>query len=338
MTFLKVLPDVAQDATPGTARVTAFRNEHLEIRMFYVGHGELNLIVFPDDRAWIVEVGSGNGWKDNNALGALIAGYLGTENLTLDALVMAHAHKDHVGAVPALLEAAGYNRTSPLPLYRNGSATWDRKRTRAGNWTWHDEWWRRVNQDGDVEDHPVGKEHIELQIAQGVEVHLFADPTATDVYRSLFMHVRYHDAKILFTGVAKCSYEKKLIDQFGDPDFRSDVLKVTHHGSSSGTGNKLVSSVKPGIAIVSTGDDGGHRLEADTLARLGGRPGPRREYETLVDGDIILRTDGRAFNNGMLYEATFNDPGEFAPTLHEQTKTLAAVNSTRTSKNHSDCN
>ncbi len=60
-------------------------------------------------------------------------------------------------------------------------------------------------------------------------------------------------------------------------------------------------------------------------------------YETLVDGDIILRTDGRAFNNGMLYEATFNDPGEFAPTLHEQTKTLAVVNSTRTSKNRSDC-
>ena len=91
---------------------TQFRNEHLEIRMFYVGHGELNLIVFPDRRAWIIDVGSGNGWADNNTLGGLIAGYLTTEDLTLDALVMSHAHKDHVGAVPG---PAGGRRVQPHP-------------------------------------------------------------------------------------------------------------------------------------------------------------------------------------------------------------------------------
>ena len=336
MTFLKVRPNAAGIARPNPARIAAFRSEHLEIRMFYVGHGEANLIVFPDRRAWIVEVGSSNGWPDNDALGALLAQYLFDEDLTLDAMVMAHAHKDHVGAVPALLEAGGYNYTPPLQLFRNESSSWDRTRTAAGNWSWHDEWWRRVNQDGDVEDFPIGTEHIEVPISDGVEAHLFADPSS-DVYRSLFMHLRYHEARILFTGDAKCSYETRLINRYGEPDFRSDVLKVTHHGSSSGTGRVLVSTVGPGIAIASTGNDSGHFLEADTLERLGGRPGPRRVYETLVDGDIIIRTDGQTYDDGILYEATFNDPGQFAPALGDATRDLNAVNGDRGRGNHADC-
>ncbi len=336
MTFLKVRPNVAGNAEPNAARIAAFRGAHLEIRMFYVGHGEANLIVFPDRRAWIVEVGSGNGWTDNNALGALLAQYLLDEDLTLDAMVMAHAHKDHVGAVPALLEAGGYLYTSPLRLFRNDSSSWDSKITEAGNLTWHDEWWRRVNQDGDVEDVPIGTEHIEVPILDGVEAHLFADPSS-DVYRSLFMHLRYHEARILLTGDAKCSYEARLINRYGGSDFRSDVLKVTHHGSSSGTGRVFVSTVGPGIAIASTGDDSGHFLEADTLERLGGRPGPRRVYETLVDGDIIIRTDGQTFEDGILYEATFNDPGQFAPALGETTIDLNVVDSDRGQGNHPDC-
>ena len=124
MPFLKVRPNAAGIARPKPARIATFCGEHLEIRMFYVGHGEVNLIVFPDRRAWIVEVGSGNGWPDNNALGALLAQYLVHEGLTLDAMVMAHAHKDHVGAVPALLEAGGYDYTSPLRLFRNESSSW----------------------------------------------------------------------------------------------------------------------------------------------------------------------------------------------------------------------
>jgi len=336
MTFLKVRPNAAGNAQPNQARINAFRNEHLEIRMFYVGHGEANLIVFPDRRAWIVEVGSGNRWQDNNTLGALLAQYLVNEGLTLDAMIIAHAHKDHVGAVPALLEAGGYTYTSPLRLFRNESSSWDRRRTGAGNWSWHDEWWRRVNQDGDVEDLPIGKRHFEVAISDGVELHLFADPSA-DVYRSLFMHLRYHQARILFTGDAKCSYETRLINRYGEPDFRSDVLKVTHHGSSSGTGRTLVSTVGPGIAIASTGNDSGHFLEADTLERLGGRPGPRRVYETLVDGDIIIRTDGQVYDDGILYEATFNAPGQFAPALGEVTRGLNAVNGDRSRGNHPDC-
>jgi len=66
-------------------------------------------------------------------------------------------------------------------------------------------------------------------------------------------------------------------------------------------------------------------------------PGSRQVYETLVDGDIIIRTDGQTFGNGMLYEATFASPGEFAPTLGEVTLNLNAVNGRRGRSDDPDC-
>ena len=94
------------------------------------------------------------------------------------------------------------------------------------------------------------------------------------------------------------------------------MLKVTHHGSSSGTGAIFLGAVQPGIAIASTGDDSGHTLEPDTRRRIRGRPVIREVFETLVRGDIILRTDGRRHAGGVLYEVTFETPGRFANALH----------------------
>ena len=60
-------------------------------------------------------------------------------------------------------------------------------------------------------------------------------------------------------------------------------------------------------------------------------------YETLVDGDIIIRTDGQTFEDGILYEATFNNPGQFAPALGETTIDLNVVNGDRGRTDDPDC-
>lgn len=69
----------------------------------------------------------------------------------------------------------------------------------------------------------------------------------------------------------------KLLDAFGEEDFRTDLLKVTHHGSSSGTAKIVVKAIKQGIAIASTAEDGGiawrktpSNASADTGNRGGG--------------------------------------------------------------------
>ena len=159
----------------------------------------------------------------------------------------------------------------------------------------------------------------------------------------MFVQLRFNRARILFAGDAECPYEKRLLKKFGGDLFRSDVLKVTHHGSSSGTHERVVTAVRHGVAIVSTGDDKGHTLEEDTIERLTRRMPRSRLYETLIRGDIILKTDGLVFSggannpDGTLYEVTFDSPGEFDGALTLKTMLKADVDGNRTRTDDSRC-
>ena len=328
--YLSVSENAARVVQPDAGRQATFQNSHLEVRMFYVGHGEAILIRFPDDRVWFVDAGSGSGrsWTTNNALGVGLSQYLQAQRLTLDALVMSHAHKDHAAAVPLLLQTPGYYFTNPLPLYRCQSNSWH------SNSGWKRDFWRAIRQDDDVLDQPITRELRVVQIANNIEAFFFANP-GTDVYKSLFLQLRFHGARLLFTGDAKCLYENRLLARFGPAVFRSQVLKITHHGSSSGTSANVIATVRHGIAIASTGDEGGHRLERDTINRVARRTGRSGVFETIVNGDIILRTDGLVYvsaqghPDGILYEVTFNDLGQFAAVLPLPKWTLARVNRNR---------
>ncbi len=76
--------------------------------------------------------------------------------------------------------------------------------------------------------------------------------------------------------------------------------------------------------------------------RLGGRPGPRRVFETVVDGDIVLRTDGRAYRGGVLYQVELApepelNPGLFAEDLSAEVMLLEEVDAERTTSHHAAC-
>ncbi|MCH7704088.1 MAG: MBL fold metallo-hydrolase [Planctomycetes bacterium] len=333
--YLSISENAARVVAPPAARKTSFQKSHMEVRMFNVAHGEAVVVRFPDNRVWLMEAGSGSGasWTTNNALGVALAKYLEDQGLILNALVISHAHKDHAGAVPKLLETGGYLFDDPISFYRSGSSSWQDK---PGKVTWRTAFNNAIDSDGNVLLQPIDEGPktviIEDPLAGGdyVSARLFASP-GSGVYRSLFVQLRCNRARILFAGDAECPYEKGLLKKFGGGLFRSDVLKVTHHGSSSGTHERVVAAVRHGIAIVSTGDDKGHTLEEDTIERLTRRMPRSRLYETLIRGDIILKTDGLVFSggannpDGTLYEVTFDSPGEFDGALTLKTMLKADV-------------
>jgi competence protein ComEC len=129
------------------------------------------------------------------------------------------------------------------------------------------------------------------------------------------MQLRFGAARLLFTGDSHCPYELGLLAQFGAEDFRADLLKITHHGSSSGTAQRMLDAARPALAIASTANEGGHRLEADTLEGVLGPGEKRRVFETVVDGDLVVRTDGNPYEGGVLYEVELESPGAFADAL-----------------------
>ena len=252
--FLKVLEDKATNVKPSRARRTTFEASHLELRMFNVGKGEAILVIFDDERAWLMDCGT-NSRPRNDRLGELIVEYLEKHDLVLDTIIPSHPHFDHAGAIETILGSSSPHIASRLSIYRSDVNEW---RSTSG---WTKRYRDAVTARGDGVTETILKDaHREVSISDGVDAHLFVG-SGDGPYTSLFVHVRYRDARLLFTGDAFCSYENELLSAFGKEDFHSNVLKVTHHGSSSGTARKVIKKIRPGIAIASTADDGGHRLE-----------------------------------------------------------------------------
>ena len=323
MTFYKVKPGRIDEAFPTSSRKASFAASHLEVRMFNVGEGECILVAFPNGRAWIVDCGSGNfNDGDNKRLGTLLGAYLRGRGLKIEALVPTHPHIDHAGAYSSLLGAGP--PLAPKVWQFQGTEAWD---TGAN-------WMAALDKATDTlrafEEVCLEDSHRVFEIDDEIAVHLFAGAHANDGYQSVWLHIRHHEAKLLLTGDVECPYEKRLMGLFGEYDFGSEFLKITHHGSSSGTSKTFVNQVQPGLSIASTAMDDGHRLERDTLDRLGGLGQPRRVFETHVDGDIIVLTDGHPYGDGILYDVDFNkDDGEFADDLGASTASLDEVNANR---------
>ena len=284
----------------------------LEVRMFNVGDGEAILLEFPGKTAWLVDGGSSNSKFRNRDLAGYLVKYLIEQRLTLTAAVASHPHVDHIGTLTYLLPALA-RRTSPVAYYYSGVSL-----GKKGAWLVELEAVvERLKKEGKVMPVSLRDRHREVPIANGVEAHLFAG-SGQGAYTSVFLHLHFGEASLLFTGDSKCKYEKALLAAYGREDFRADVLKVTHHGSSTGTARSVVDAVKPAIVIASTSVDEGHTLEPDVWndAKGKGRLGPpQRKLETLRDGDIILRTEGKRIQGGILYEVETDYPGRFAGKL-----------------------
>ena len=61
-------------------------------------------------------------------------------------------------------------------------------------------------------------------------------------------------------------------------------------------------------------------------------------FETLVDGDIVLQTDGNPYRGGILYQAEFESPGRLVEGLGADVMSLEDVDRMReTSDRYPEC-
>lgn len=109
---------------------------------------------------------------------------------------------------------------------------------------------------------------------------------------SLVFLVQFGATRFLFTGDMEKSAESDMLDYWGDGyDFRADVLKVGHHGSTTSTGYRFLRQVDPTAAVISvgTGNSYGHPNQ-ETIDILG--DAEVMTYRTDYLGNIIATTDG----------------------------------------------
>jgi competence protein ComEC len=213
----------------------------------------------------------------------------------LAAILVSHAHADHMGGVPSLLRRFGVGVVvepgAPVtdPAYAALLSLLDSARV-----PWHP---GRAGERFTLD----GVRFTLLHPAPG-----WAEWGEDVNEDSLVLLVEYGRFQALFTGDAGLPAEATLRRSL----VPVDLLKVGHHGSRGSTGAELLDSLRPLVAVISVGrNDYGHPAP-ETLDRLRRRQVP--VLRTDEDGTISVRTDGatmrvRSRRGELIYPLTRGD-------------------------------
>jgi competence protein ComEC len=196
----------------------------------------------------------------------------------LDVVALSHAHQDHIGGLPAILENFHVKElwTGATPE----CPEWDALRREAA--TLHVkvvplEQGRRLS---------YGGAQFEV-LAPSPAYSPASSPRNND---SLVLRLVYGERSAILSGDMERQIESELLA--ANLVHRTDVLKVAHHGSRTSTSEPFLEAVHPAFAIISAGFGNlyGHP-HADVVERL--KQANIEVLRTDQMGAVTVRTDGR---------------------------------------------
>jgi competence protein ComEC len=243
----------------------------LEIDMLDVGQGDAFALRTPGNRWFLIDTGPAAMNPDPGANGVVRA--LRRRGVhRLEALVLTHPDMDHIGGAEAVLESfrVGAVLEPARPSGKDAYVgTLDVARARGVRW---------------IQAHDG--EHF---VVDGVAFDVLSPPepgspgdtlqgAGTDTnLESVVMAVHYGAFDALFTGDAPALVERAVSGRLGQG---VEVLKVSHHGSATGTDPLFLDRAAPQLALISVGR--GNRF---------GHPSPAVLAQLRQAGVEIHRTD-----------------------------------------------
>ena len=272
----------------------------MEMITFDTPKGGEAIIIRNKKQAILIDGGEGES-DENKILGGKLREFLINNNAKLRAIILSHNHEDHSNAIGSMVDGDNSILEDDVVFYHQNEARADKFYTKMVDKL------DRV----EIKKIPIDPwEQKRINNWDGDQpIKLFCGPKITGknrFYRSILALVPFGNAKFLFTGdiETKPTENKLIADKRTKPLLKNiDVLKITHHGSGSGTGAKFLNFTSAALFVTSSAADSHHDLDPKTGARIkdyikgkgysfNKKSGPCGIFNTCFKGKIIVRTDG----------------------------------------------
>lgn len=261
------------DGQPGSFSET----EGLTVHYLDVEKCNCVLVRSQDGHFMLIDAGS-----NDDAHTVLILEYLKKQGVEeLDYLLLTHPHRDHIRAVPQILDHFTVNE-----VLMGGFAA-----ETVGTKTY-----QRVMEALEAKDplrtRPEPGETYALGNASfTIIAHDDSEQTALEELNNCSIGLILTDGchRFLFYGDGEEEMEEKL--QNSGFALSCDVMMVAHHGSKSSTKKKTLQAVQPQIAVISCGIDGDGKKQEPSpkvLTRL--EEAGVTVYRTDLDGTVVVRS------------------------------------------------
>jgi competence protein ComEC len=247
----------------------------LRVDFIDVGQGDAALITSPTGKTVLIDGGP-------HEAGARLVSFLRDRlDGPLDLVLLTHRHADHLGGLPAVIEAIGAHAFMDAPTPHAGKEREHLMRALE-----------RSNVP--VRDAERGRQ---IELGGGATLTLLGPPeppitgSRSDINaNSVVARLDFGETSFLFMGDAEKDTERWLLAQHAE--LRARVLKVAHHGSRFSSTAPFLDAVRPAIAVISVGDHNDyHHPAPSTVRRL--EAGGVTVYRSDEDGTVTIRSDGR---------------------------------------------
>ncbi|HKR61861.1 MAG TPA: ComEC/Rec2 family competence protein [Pyrinomonadaceae bacterium] len=285
----------------------------LQVHILDVGpvNGESILIISPTGTAVLIDAG-------DTGKGKVVLEALQRYKVQqLDYFIATHPHPDHIGAADEVMKGtkvlnvidngleptlpggvAAQAKVTPSPAAKQQPAKKVDKRPASVKF--FDEYKAAVQQSG--ARYETAQPGTKLELGGGARLTILApvppiftkeqmktggnEPNAN----SIVARLDYGSFSMLLPGDAEEQTEHRLLTK--DVNLRTEILKVSHHGSKYASAADYLARVKPKVAVISCGDWNryGHPAQAvlDRLKAL-----DVKVYRTDLQGEITITSKGR---------------------------------------------
>lgn len=266
---------------------TVVAHADLDIHFLDVGDADAAIIVC-DDEVMVVDAGEAG---HSQLIYSYLRNTLGIG--TVKYVVMTHPHDDHIGGVPAVLNACQVETLySPVGEY-------------------HGDRFETVINTADSQELPITVLAYGDEFTVGGATCRVVSPieTSSNINNlSIVLLIEYGDTRFLLTGDMERDAEDVLLNTW--EDIQADVLKVAHHGRDTSSSHMFLRVVNADYYVVS----GGAYLASGVHERLAASG---EVYTTQDKGTIICHSDGETLtftfvksSNASSTKAPSTDTGE----------------------------